>query len=55
MKTCVILSTKLICAEAPFGIDEDALGVEPDEFQLVPAESEVLQDDAEAELVSIDE
>jgi hypothetical protein len=54
-ETRVILSTKLIGAEAPFGIDEDALGVEPDEFQLVPAESEVLQDDAEAELVSIDD
>jgi hypothetical protein len=50
-ETGIVLSTKLIRAEAPYGINEDVLGLDRSEFQLVPAESEILQDDTEAESV----
>jgi len=51
----ITLSTQLIRAEAPFGIAEDMLGTDREEFQLVPAESEVLQDEPENEPVAIDD
>jgi len=51
----ILLSTNLINVQAPFGIDEDSLGVDPDEFGLAAIESEILETDDEIDVESADE
>ncbi|HVF72322.1 MAG TPA: toll/interleukin-1 receptor domain-containing protein [Chthoniobacterales bacterium] len=51
----ITLSTQLIRAEAPFGIAEDLLGADREEFQLVSAESEILDDEPENEPSAVDD